>query len=109
MNKVNEKIVLFRKQYSKWSFWPTLKRKIQFSNGAITIKILKCRINLHKPFYTGISAADLRKGPMQGFQYNDIKNKYWDQSEMLLMDTDSLMYKIEAENTYECLQRSKNF
>ena len=42
---------------------------------------------------------------MQDLQYNDIKNKYSDKSEMLLMDTDSLMYKIEAENAYECLQR----
>ena len=61
--------------------------------------------NLHKPFDTGISTIDLRKEPLQDLQYNDIKNKYSDKSEMLLMDTDSLMYKIEAENAYECLQR----
>ena len=33
---------------------------------------------------------------MQGFHYNYIKNKYCDKDEMLLTNTDRLMYKIEA-------------
>ena len=38
---------------------------------------------------------------MQDFYYDYIKNKYGDKTEMLLTDTDSLMYKIEAENFYK--------
>ena len=40
---------------------------------------------------------------MQDFHYNYIKNKY----EMLLADTDSLLYKIETENVYEDLYKYK--
>ena len=44
---------------------------------------------------------------MENFHHNCIKNKYGDKAEMLLTDTDSLMYKIEAENVYEDFYKDK--
>ena len=44
---------------------------------------------------------------MQDFHYNYIKNKYGDKAGMLLTDTDSIMYKIEAENFYEDINKDK--
>ena len=38
---------------------------------------------------------------MEDFRYNYIKNKHSDKVEMLLRDTDSLMYKTKAENIFE--------
>ena len=38
MNKVDVKIMTTRKQYTKWSFRPTLKREKQLCNGAIARK-----------------------------------------------------------------------
>ena len=44
---------------------------------------------------------------MQDFHYNNIKNKYGDKVHILLTDTDSLIYKIEAENVYEDFYKDK--
>ena len=38
---------------------------------------------------------------MQNFLYNYNKNKSCEKAEMLLTDTDSIMYKIEGEHVYE--------
>ena len=60
------------------------------------------RINLNKPIYIGTSILlDFIKVFIQDFCYKHTKNKYGDKAEMLLTNTDSLMYKIESKNVYE--------
>lgn len=44
---------------------------------------------------------------MQDFLCNQIKSRYGGKAEMLLTDTDSLMYKIETENVCEHLRKKK--
>ena len=44
---------------------------------------------------------------MQDFHYNYIKDKNGDKAEMLITDSDSLMYKTEAENLYEGFYNDK--
>ena len=44
---------------------------------------------------------------MQDFHYSYIKNKYGHEAEMLLTDTNSLIFKIEAENVYEDFYKDK--
>ena len=54
------------------------------------------------------SILDLGKVTMQNFHYNYIKNKYGDKAEILLTDTDSLMYKTKTENVYEDFCKDEN-
>ena len=67
----------------------------------------KCITNLDKAIYIVASILDLNKVLMQDFHRNCIKNIYGGKAEMLLTDTDSLMYKIEIENVYEDFYKSK--
>ena len=46
------------------------------------------------------SILDLSKVLMQNFHCNYINSKYGDKANMIITDTDSLMYKIEDENVY---------
>ena len=85
-----------------------LKNK-HFCKGAIAIEKEKCRINLNKPICIGTRILDLVKVLMQDFQYSYIKSKHGDKAEMLLTDTDSLTYKVEAENVYEYSAKIKSY
>ena len=82
---------------------------MKFRNGAVAIKKEKCRINLDKPIYIGTNILDLSKVLVQDFDYNYIKNIYGDKFEMLLTNTDSLMYKVEAEKVYEELYKDNSY
>ena len=44
---------------------------------------------------------------MQDFHYNYIKKKYVDKTELLLTDTNILMYEIKPENLYEDFYKDK--
>ena len=44
---------------------------------------------------------------MENFHYHFIKNKSDDIAEMLIANTDSLIYKIEAENVYNVSYKGK--
>ena len=74
---------------------------------AIPIEKEKCRIILNKSIYIRTSMSDLRNVLMQYFHYSYIKNKPGDETEMLLTDTDCLMYRIETKNFYEDLCKGK--
>ena len=45
---------------------------------------------------------------MYDFNYNYIKQKYGDKAQLLFTDTDSLTYKIKAENVYQDLWNDKD-
>ena len=58
MNKV-VKIGTIIKQYLKWSFRLTFKRKKEFRNGTIAIKKEKYGITANKLIYIGTNILDL--------------------------------------------------
>ena len=62
-------------------------------------KIVECISVNH--IYIATSMLDLSKVLMQDFHCNYIKIKCVDKAELLLIDTDSLLYKTEAKNVYE--------
>ena len=50
---------------------------------------------------------DLSKLSMCEFHYDYVRNKYGNNSRLLLTDSDSLIYKIKTNNVYECFSKAK--
>ena len=63
--------------------------------------MIKEILALNKPAYVGLCILDLYMTLMYDFQYNCIKPKYGNKAKLLLTDTDSWTYEIEAEDVYQ--------
>ena len=72
-----------------------------FDNDLVSIRKNKVTLMLNKPAYIGICILELSKVLMFEFHYDYIKNKYDNNSTLLLIDTDSLMYGIKTEDIYK--------
>ena len=67
----------------------------------------KMTLTLNKPAYIGMCILELSKVLMYEFHYDYIKDKYCNDSRLLFIDTDSLMYEIKAEDVYEDFSNNK--
>ena len=65
-----------------------------FGNNLVAIRKSKLPLKLNKRAYIGICMLELSKVLMYKFHYDYIKNKYGSKSNLLLTDTESLMYEI---------------
>ena len=65
-----------------------------FDNGLVVKHKDKVTLTLNKPPYIGMCILELGKVLMYKLYYDYIKNKYSDNSRLLLTDTGSLMYKM---------------
>ena len=64
-------------------------------------------LTLNKPAYVGMCVLDLNKVLTCEFHCVCIKNKYVNNSRLLLTDTDSFMYEIKTEYVYEDISKDK--
>ena len=78
-----------------------------FENALVAIRKNKVTLTFNKPAYNGMCILELSKVLMYGFHYDYIKNKYGNNSKLLLTDTDSLMYEIKIEDIYEDFSSNK--
>ena len=65
----------------------------------------KTEVYFNKPIYVGQAILDLSKTSMFDFHYNYIKKKYGQKAELLMTDTDSLMYLIQTDDVYDDIKK----
>ena len=83
-----------------------VKQKILDNDSVATHKIKSTAI-LNKTEDVGQLILKLSKVPMHEFNYDYMKTKYGNKLMLLFTYTDSLVYEIEAKNTYDDFSKNK--
>ena len=111
----NEIKIAFNKDYhKKYVSKPNYNSsKILVSNeeewSMMLIKMDKKTVKLDKPIYAGFSILELSKYHMYDFHYNTMKPKYGNKIQLMMTDTDSLVYRIETEDLYNDMYQMKEY
>ena len=97
-NRQNIRLATSWKQASKLINKPSFQRAEVFSENFCAIHLNKESIEMDKPIYIGTSILNLL---MYDYFYNNLKKKYVEGVNLLYMDTDSFILKINMEDIYE--------
>ena len=78
-----------------------------FNNNLVAVHKSKVTLALNKPTYTGVCILELSKVLIYKLYHDSIKNKYGNDSSLLFIDNESLMYEIKTGNVYEDFSNDK--
>ena len=106
--RVDVKPVTTDKKLDKITSKPTYVSSKIFNENLMAVHKIKEVLTLNRPAYVGMCILDLSKMLMYDFHYNYTKKKYGDRAKLLFTYTDSLTYKIEAEDVYKNFWNDKD-
>ena len=97
--RINVRLVSNARDFLKYTSRSTYVTHKMFDEDYAAIHEIKPILMLNKPIYVGFTTLDLNKWKMYDFHYNFIKNNF--DAELLITDTDSLIYEIKSEDVYK--------
>ena len=106
-NRTDVRLVRNKKDYLKWASKPSYMSQKIFDNDLVAMRKSKVTLTLNKLAYVEICILHLGKVLMYKSHYDYIKNKYGNNSRLLLTDDDSLIYKIKTKDVYEDFGKDK--
>ena len=80
---------------------PNFKSGVLFGENLMGCEMRKVKVVMNKPIYLGQAILDLSKIIMYEFHYDYMVPKYGEKLNLCYMDTDSLIYNIEAGDFYK--------
>ena len=105
-NRVNIDLVCDFNKQKKLVAKPTFLRAKVINQDLVMIEMMKKRLTLSKPIYTGFCILELSKTLMYDFHYNNIVSRYGEQATLLFTDTDSLCYEIKTKDLYADMKQN---
>lgn len=101
--RVDIKTAFDDEYFKKYASKPNYKKpeKIGGDKYFTLLEMKKNTVKLDKPIYAGFSILDYSKLHMFKFHYEVMKPKYGNKINLLMTDTDSLLYKIETDDFYK--------
>ncbi|XP_024877133.1 uncharacterized protein LOC112457997 [Temnothorax curvispinosus] len=86
---------------------PNFHSRSVFSENLVAVELRKLEVKFDKPIYVGMCILDLSKVCLYEFHHEYISPLYRDSCKIMYImytDTDSLIYHIECDNTYESMK-----
>ena len=107
-NRIDVRLMSNKEDYLKWTSKPSyMSQNLLFGNDLIAIRKSKVTLKHNKPAYAAMSILDLSKVINIQVPLWLHKNKYGNNSKLLMTDTDSLMYGTKTEDIYEDFSKDK--
>lgn len=79
------------------------------NDDLVLLELNKEKVVFNKPIYIGFTILELSKLHMYKLHYKMMKEKYGNNSTLMYMDTDSLVYEIVTNDVYEDFANDKDF
>ena len=103
----NVELVDDRKKALKLSSKPNFDRATIFDEHLVVVHMKKTEVYFNKPIFVGQAILDISKTLMFDFHYNFIRKKkiFGNKAELLMTDTDSLVYHIQTDDFYKDINK----
>ena len=85
---------------------PTFKSSDIITDDLSLIEMLRSKVTLNKPIYTGFCVLELSKWLMYDFHYRHMVTKYEQKARLCFTDTDSLCYHVTTPDLYADMKSS---